>query len=119
MWGSDVTVIDGDEEARLTSDGVLAQIDPGGAILIVDIGGASTELIATRDGVVLESTSLGLGSGVLTDRFVPSDPPLASELDLVERETTDRATEFLSRTWTVRAHCPGWRCRRVPVLVAG
>ena len=95
--GIDVTVIDGDEEARLTSDGVLAQIDPGGAILIVDIGGASTELIATRDGVVLESTSLGLGSGVLTDRFVPSDPPLASELDQVERETTDRATEFLSR----------------------
>src|SRR4029079_16786448 len=60
--GLDVSVIDGDEEARLTSNGVLAQIDPGGAILIVDIGGASTELIATRDGVVLESTSLDLGS---------------------------------------------------------
>jgi len=95
--GLDVSVIDGDEEARLTSNGVLAQIDPGGAILIVDIGGASTELIATRDGVVLESTSLDLGSGVLTDRFVPSDPPLTLELDMVERETADRATEFLSR----------------------
>jgi exopolyphosphatase/pppGpp-phosphohydrolase len=93
--GIDVDVISGGEEARLTSNGVLAQIDPAGMILIVDIGGASTELIAVRDGIRLESASLGIGSGVLTDRFVGSDPPRDSELDHVERETARLASAFL------------------------
>jgi exopolyphosphatase/guanosine-5'-triphosphate,3'-diphosphate pyrophosphatase len=94
--GIDVQVIDGDEEARLTSDGVLAQIDRAGRILIVDIGGASTELIATRDGSVLGSVSLGIGSGLMTDQFVPGDPPRAGELDRVEQAATDLAGAFLA-----------------------
>lgn len=94
--GIDVEVIDGQEEARLTSEGVLAQIDAAGDILIVDIGGGSTELIATRDGGVLDSTSLPIGSGVMTDTFVVADPPTSAELDAIEKEATERAGPFLS-----------------------
>jgi exopolyphosphatase/guanosine-5'-triphosphate,3'-diphosphate pyrophosphatase len=94
--GIDVQVIDGDEEARLTSDGVLAQIDRSGRILIADIGGASTELIATRDGNVLGTVSLGIGSGIMTDQIVPSDPPRAGELDRVEQAAADLAGAFLA-----------------------
>jgi exopolyphosphatase/guanosine-5'-triphosphate,3'-diphosphate pyrophosphatase len=94
--GIDVQVIDGDEEARLTSDGVLAQIDRSGRILIADIGGASTELIATRDGNVLGTVSLGIGSGIMTDQIVPSDPPRAAELDRVEQAAADLAGAFLA-----------------------
>ena len=94
--GIDIDVITGGEEARLTTDGVLTQIDTSGMILIVDIGGASTELIAVHDGIALESASLGIGSGILTDRFVASDPPRDAELDLVEQEAARLASAFLS-----------------------
>jgi exopolyphosphatase/guanosine-5'-triphosphate,3'-diphosphate pyrophosphatase len=94
--GIDVQVIDGEEEAQLTSEGVLAQIDPSGSVLIVDIGGGSTELIATRDGLVVASVSLPVGSGILTDEYIPSDPPTLSELNTVEYITAQRAGPFLT-----------------------
>jgi exopolyphosphatase/pppGpp-phosphohydrolase len=93
--GIDIQVINGQEEAQLTSEGVLAQIDSSGSILIVDIGGGSTELIVTRDGLVLESVSLSIGSGILTDQFVPDDPPTESALDVIEHVTVEHARPFL------------------------
>jgi exopolyphosphatase/pppGpp-phosphohydrolase len=94
--GIAVQIIDGAEEARLTSSGVLTQINRAGRILIVDIGGASTELIATRDGSVLDSVSLAIGSGIMTDECVPSDPPQTAELDRVEQAAADLAGPFLA-----------------------
>lgn len=87
--GIDARAIDGAEEAALTSAGVLSQIDPGGRILIVDIGGGSTELIAAQDGDVSGSTSLPIGSGNLTDAHVHTDPPLPGELDAIEQVVLD------------------------------
>jgi exopolyphosphatase/guanosine-5'-triphosphate,3'-diphosphate pyrophosphatase len=92
--GIDASAIDGAEEARLTAAGVLSQIESTCDALIVDIGGGSTELIATRQGDVLRSVSLPLGSGVMTDRLVPSDPPRATELDAVETRAGDLVEPF-------------------------
>lgn len=91
-----VHIIDGLEEAMLTSEGVLAQIDVTGSVLIVDIGGGSSELIATHNGDVLASTSLPVGSGIMTDQYLASDPPTQEELVRVEQETIEQARNFLA-----------------------
>ena len=89
--GVEVQVISGSEEAELTAEGVLAQIDASGRVLIVDIGGGSTELIETRDGATLHSVSIPVGSGRMTDLYVVSDPPAESELDQILTATAQQA----------------------------
>ena len=60
--GLAVEVIDGDEEARLTSAGVLSVIVPlPESALIFDIGGGSTELILVGNGRIMAQKSYPLG----------------------------------------------------------
>ena len=89
--GIEVRVIDGDEEADLTFRGLAATTDVSGRVVAADIGGGSTELIVAEDGAVRSAHSHRLGSGALTERFVPSDPPTEAELDACR----DAATETL------------------------
>jgi hypothetical protein len=84
--GIDVRVIDGDEEAALTFRGLTAAMDLSGPVLIADIGGGSTELIAAVDGELKAARSIGLGSGRLTELLVRSDPPTEAELAVCEAE---------------------------------
>jgi hypothetical protein len=84
--GIEVRVIDGDEEAALTFRGLAATVDLSGPVLIADIGGGSTELIATVDGGMQGARSIGLGSGRLTERLVQADPPTEAELEACEDE---------------------------------
>lgn len=88
--GIDISVINGDEEARLTLLGVSCSLPRGllrtkdGAprpSLVIDIGGGSTELITTRTGAAPHMASLPLGAVYLTERFLRHDPPTAGELD--------------------------------------
>lgn len=82
--GIDVRVVDGDEEAALTFRGLAATTDISGSVVIADIGGGSTELIVVRDGAMLRAQSIKLGSGRLTERLAPSDPPTRDELAACE-----------------------------------
>jgi exopolyphosphatase/guanosine-5'-triphosphate,3'-diphosphate pyrophosphatase len=62
-------IISGDEEARLTFLGALLPgMDPGRAA-VIDIGGGSTELIASSGGM-----SVNVGSVRFTERFLKSEP---------------------------------------------
>ena len=78
--GWEIRVISGDEEADLTFRGLAATHDVSGEVVIADIGGGSTEVIAAGQGEIRSVRSLRLGSGTLTDRLVPSDPPTPEEL---------------------------------------
>lgn len=90
----DITVITGEEEARLTFLGVkrgLAGSDgqrdgePLRAALVIDVGGGSTELISSGARGALVSESLPLGAVYLNERFIRHDPPLEEELVLLRR----------------------------------
>ncbi|MDP9365942.1 MAG: hypothetical protein M3Q10_17275, partial [Chloroflexota bacterium] len=78
--GIEVRVIDGDEEAGLTFRGLATSTDTTGQVVVADIGGGSTELIAATDGAVRAARSIPLGSGRLTDRLIVADPPTAAEI---------------------------------------
>jgi exopolyphosphatase/guanosine-5'-triphosphate,3'-diphosphate pyrophosphatase len=75
-------VIDGSEEARLSFDGATRMLlEEPRPVLVVDIGGGSTELIiGDAAGSVTASCSLDIGSVRLTERLLPSDPPTSTEL---------------------------------------
>ncbi len=68
--GIDVKVISGDKEAELTAKGILfnTQFDSE-TVIIMDIGGASTELIKvnTKDKTIISSISLKVGSVRVSD----------------------------------------------------
>lgn len=68
--GINIEVIDGEEEARLTTLGVLSVIDPiPKAAIVIDIGGGSTELICIVDGEIRMQKSYPLGVVSLCERY--------------------------------------------------
>jgi len=77
----DLEIITGETEAQLSYLAVVRglALDPAANLLIVDIGGGSTELIHAAPGQKLELVSLQLGSVRLTERLVHHDPPTARE----------------------------------------
>jgi exopolyphosphatase/guanosine-5'-triphosphate,3'-diphosphate pyrophosphatase len=91
--GVDVEVLSGEQEAALAFAGALASLDrpPDGLIGVIDVGGGSSELVTgTATHGVSWSTSLAVGSGVLAERHLRSDPPALEELAAVRAEI-DRA----------------------------
>jgi exopolyphosphatase/guanosine-5'-triphosphate,3'-diphosphate pyrophosphatase len=76
--GVEVTVIDGDAEARFAFAGAVngMSVDHG---MVMDIGGGSLELTRFRDRRPERSWTLPLGGLRLSDRFLRSDPPTAKE----------------------------------------
>ena len=78
-------LLSANEEARLAWQGAVASLPPiDGVTMVVDIGGASTELTIgdTHDGgaVVRNSVSLPYGVVTHTEAELHSDPPRAEEL---------------------------------------
>jgi exopolyphosphatase / guanosine-5'-triphosphate,3'-diphosphate pyrophosphatase len=75
-YGFDTLLLSGEDEAAMTMRGVSAGRELERGTLVLDVGGGSTELTAPGFRV-----SLDVGSGRLTERFFPSDPPTSDELE--------------------------------------
>lgn len=79
--GVKLSVIEGSREAELSFKGASACF-AGERLLVSDIGGGSTELIVGVAGEApLHSHSFNIGCRRATERLLPSDPPLAEEID--------------------------------------
>lgn len=81
--GVRIEVISGRQEAELAYRGnMLDHALPAveGERLVLDVGGGSTELTRGLGESILETRSLPLGAVRLTEMFLKSDPPRASEL---------------------------------------
>jgi exopolyphosphatase/pppGpp-phosphohydrolase len=69
--GLEVEVLSGEEEARLVYLGVLQFLPVfGKSVLVIDIGGGSTEFVVGKGGKVSFGASLKLGHVSLTEKFV-------------------------------------------------
>jgi len=79
--GIELEIISGESEAQLAWLAVSRglKLDPAEHVLVVDIGGGSTELIRAEPGRRLDAVSLQIGSVRLTERIVKHDPPLIRE----------------------------------------
>jgi exopolyphosphatase / guanosine-5'-triphosphate,3'-diphosphate pyrophosphatase len=79
--GCEVEVLSAEEEARLAFEGATAGLAPR-PTGVVDVGGGSCELVVGTPGLGAEwTTSLPIGSAVLADAYLHSDPPSRDELD--------------------------------------
>jgi len=104
--GLTVEILSGAQEADYMFQGVTSQPDIGvGAILVVDVGGGSTEWVFGNGGFTHFRHSMRLGTSRLLELFPPSDPPTRVDLARWRHLVTD----FLRREV-----CPGL----VPALAA-
>lgn len=77
----DARVIDGDTEANLTFTGATSERPHDGEeIVVVDIGGGSTEFVVGRDGHVDFHVSTQVGVVRQGERYLRHDPPQHDEL---------------------------------------
>ena len=99
ILGTKIEILNGAEEARLSLAGVTAGFpNPLTApLLLVDVGGGSTELIFSKDalGRHIEVESTGLGVVSLTEIFFASLPPALEQMDAVLSETIRCSLEKL------------------------
>jgi exopolyphosphatase/guanosine-5'-triphosphate,3'-diphosphate pyrophosphatase len=77
-------VLSGREEAEAAYAG--ASLDVSGDMIVLDIGGGSTELIRRSTSGAVESVSLELGASRATDRWIKTDPPTSAEIESVRGE---------------------------------
>ncbi|HVM29902.1 MAG TPA: hypothetical protein VM305_03930 [Candidatus Limnocylindrales bacterium] len=90
------------EEGLLTYLGVTAGRRPARSLLVVDIGGGSSEVVMAQMGQPLQVISLPTGSGRLSRGIVEHDPPTADELDAL-LDAAHRLTAGLPRARPERA----------------
>jgi exopolyphosphatase/guanosine-5'-triphosphate,3'-diphosphate pyrophosphatase len=109
-------VISGDREARLSFAGALSGVRvTAEPVLVMDIGGGSTELIVgSAVGTMASAVSLDIGSVRMTERFLKAGPPTPAAVAPRPRTSTtllDRSgIDFSSiQTWIgVAAPPPPW-----------
>jgi exopolyphosphatase/guanosine-5'-triphosphate,3'-diphosphate pyrophosphatase len=98
-YGLDARTIDGDTEAQLTFLGATAERTAGDPrpLVVIDIGGGSTEYVVGEDGEMTFHVSTQAGVVRQTERHLKSDPPRHEELEalaadvraIVAREVPD------------------------------
>jgi exopolyphosphatase/guanosine-5'-triphosphate,3'-diphosphate pyrophosphatase len=99
--GVALDVISGQTEAELSHLAVIRglRISPAARLLIIDIGGGSTEFIRAEPSRPLETVSLQIGSVRMTERYIHHDPPAPAEVTAL-RTTIDNAIDSLG--WNYR-----------------
>ena len=100
--GIEITLIPGDEEARLITRGVLAALPAiPERVLIMDIGGGSTEFILAEGHHVFWRQSFPIGVSVLKNEFHQNDPITYEEIvalqDHLQQVTQPLATILAER----------------------
>lgn len=79
-------ILGGDREAELTFLGTSTGHNGNQNILVIDIGGGSTEMIVGRGPEPIFHTSLQAGVVRHTERNLTSDPPTSAELDALAKD---------------------------------
>jgi exopolyphosphatase/guanosine-5'-triphosphate,3'-diphosphate pyrophosphatase len=88
LTGTEPIVLTGDEEARATFLGTLSDLHEPGTVVVVDIGGGSTELIV-GDGEPEKLVSLDIGCVRLFEKYLESDPPTVEEVEALRAEVAE------------------------------
>lgn len=119
--GVEPRVITGEEEARFSFTGAVSAVDvaPAENVLVLDLGGGSTEFVTGRGGEVTAEVSTQMGAVRYAERFMHSDPPseeqkeelaqavrevLARISDTIDFSSVDRLVGVAGTVTTVLAH---------------
>ena len=105
--GAIAEVITGSQEAELSFNGAIGELDTAAApFVVVDLGGGSTEVVLGDARGVQASYSADIGCVRMTERCLHSDPPTAAEVAEARDVVRDRLSEALrvvpveqAKTW--------------------
>jgi exopolyphosphatase/guanosine-5'-triphosphate,3'-diphosphate pyrophosphatase len=105
--GAIAEVITGSQEAELSFNGAVGELDSAAApFVVVDLGGGSTEVVFGDVRGVQASYSADIGCVRMTERCLHSDPPTAIEVAEARDVVRDRLSEALrvvpvdqAKTW--------------------
>jgi exopolyphosphatase/guanosine-5'-triphosphate,3'-diphosphate pyrophosphatase len=121
--GAPVRIISPKREAALSFLGAASRHAARKEWALVDLGGASTEVVIARDHHILRSTSLPLGSGVLAATYL-SDPPKPEERARLRKaalrellDAPDGEVERFVATGGTASNLPLVMSRRKPPVV--
>jgi len=90
-----IEVISGEEEASLSFLAVARDLkEAEKSILVVDVGGGSTELVQGKGGAILQSVSLPLGIVRFNEKFLLSDPVKEEEWKAMAEEIRKQLSGF-------------------------
>jgi exopolyphosphatase/guanosine-5'-triphosphate,3'-diphosphate pyrophosphatase len=94
-YGLEGRTLSGDEEARSTFRGASASpsADGAGPLVVIDIGGGSTELVIGQGGEVDFHVSTQVGVVRHTERHLHDDPPTRAQLDALAADVRPRFEE--------------------------
>jgi exopolyphosphatase/guanosine-5'-triphosphate,3'-diphosphate pyrophosphatase len=108
-YGLDARTIEGDEEATLTFAGAMSERGGDGRqLVVVDIGGGSTEFVIGCDDVVDFHVSTQAGVVRQTERHLHTDPPQRHEVEQLRAEVAQ----------IIAAHVPAARRQAVTCAIA-
>jgi exopolyphosphatase/guanosine-5'-triphosphate,3'-diphosphate pyrophosphatase len=82
--GLNLQIVSGDEEAELVFTGVCSDIElQSKKLILVDVGGGSTEFIFGQNGNIEDRFSINVGCVRLTEEFIRSDPVDPADLQKI------------------------------------
>ena len=85
--GVPLHILDHAEEGLLTLIGATGGSPVSGELLLVDVGGGSSEFVVVRADGAARSVGIPLGAARLTRELVRSDPPLLADIEALRAET--------------------------------
>jgi len=100
ILGLPIDIIPGSEEARLINlgvDGVMKKKEGEGARLVIDIGGASTEILIGDGPKILAAESLSMGCVPFSQRFFPDGQITERLFEEARREAENLADPVFER----------------------
>ncbi len=86
-------VLDHAEEGLLTLIGATGGRPVSGELLLVDIGGGSSEFVVVRPDGLVRSVGIPLGAARLTRELVRTDPPSLAEIEALRAEAARKVAE--------------------------
>jgi exopolyphosphatase/guanosine-5'-triphosphate,3'-diphosphate pyrophosphatase len=123
LLGVPVRIISARREAQLSFLGAASRHAIRREWALVDLGGASTEVVIARGEDILRWATLPIGSGVLADAYL-SDPPKPAERARLRKaalrelmQAPDGEVERLVATGGTASNLPGVLARRNPPQV--
>lgn len=90
LTGTVPEMLTGEEEASATFLGTLSDLDDEGPVLVVDIGGGSTELVVGEGREPSGIVSLDIGCVRMYEKHLESDPPSEAELNEMRAEVSEK-----------------------------
>ena len=97
----DVEIISGDREAELVYKSAVssAKSFDNNRMLIVDIGGGSTEFIVGKESKIEKVKSLQCGSVRMTEECLRNDPPTPLEMESLRKIVKKKLSEIIPSEW--------------------